>query len=177
MDWKCVKQGDLDFVQYNLPLGICLESTYGQMYTVTKSALVRHSAWKMFILVDDIDQYQEFLPWCGGSEEISRAEEEVIASIKIAYKGIEKSFTTRNQLVGTQKITLTLIDGPFSELQGIWEFIQLEENASKVKLNLQFDFSNRLLGAVVGPVFRRIADSMVDSFVKRAEEIYAPDRV
>ena len=145
------------------------------MYTVTKSALVRHSARKMFILVDDVDQYPEFLPWCGGSEVISRTGEEVIASIKIAYKGVEKSFTTRNQLVGTQKIILTLVDGPFSKLNGIWEFIQLEENASKVELNLQFDFSNRLLGVLVGPVFRIIADSMVDSFVKRAEEIYAPD--
>ncbi len=147
------------------------------MYTVTRSALVRHSARKMFILVDDVDRYQEFLPWCGGSEVISRTGEEVIASIKIAYKGVEKSFTTRNQLVGTQKIILTLVDGPFSKLNGNWEFIQLEENASKVQLNLQFDFSNRLLRAVVGSVFRRIADSMVDSFVKRAEEIYAPDMV
>ena len=146
------------------------------MYTVTKSALVRYSARKMFILVDDIDQYPEFLPWCGGSEVISRTGEEVIASIKIAYKGVEKSFTTRNQLVGTQKILLTLVDGPFSKLNGIWEFIQLEENASKVELNLQFDFSNRLLGILVGPVFRIIADSMVDSFVKRAEEIYASDK-
>lgn len=145
------------------------------MYTVTKSALVRHSARKMFILVDDIDQYPEFLPWCGGSEVISRTGEEVIASIKIAYKGVEKSFTTRNQLVGTQKIILTLVDGPFSKLNGIWEFIQLEENASKVELNLQFDFSNRLLRVLVEPVFRIIADSMVDSFVKRAEEIYASD--
>ena len=145
------------------------------MYTVTRSALVRHSARKMFILVDDVDQYQEFLPWCGGSEVISRTGEEVIASIKIAYKGVEKSFTTRNQLVGTQKIILTLVDGPFSKLNGIWEFIQLEENASKVELNLQFDFSNRLLGVLVGPIFRIIADSMVDSFVKRAEEIYTSD--
>ena len=146
------------------------------MYTVTRSALVRHSARKMFILVDDIDQYPEFLPWCGGSEVISRTGEEVIASIKIAYKGVEKSFTTRNQLVGTQKIILTLVDGPFSKLNGIWEFIQLEENASKVELNLQFDFSNRLLRVLVDPVFRIIADSMVDSFVKRAEEIYTSDK-
>ena len=146
------------------------------MYTVTKSALVRYSARKMFILVDDIDQYPEFLPWCGGSEVISRTGEEVIASIKIAYKGVEKSFTTRNQLVGTQKIILTLVDGPFSKLNGNWEFIQLEENASKVELNLQFDFSNRLLRVLVDPVFRIIADSMVDSFVKRAEEIYTSDK-
>ena len=146
------------------------------MYTVTRSALVRHSARKMFILVDDIDQYPEFLPWCGGSEVISRTGEEVIASIKIAYKGVEKSFTTRNQLVGTQKIILTLVDGPFSKLNGNWEFIQLEENASKVELNLQFDFSNRLLRVLVDPVFRIIADSMVDSFVKRAEEIYTSDK-
>lgn len=146
------------------------------MYTVKRSALVTHSARKMFTLVNDVPRYQEFLPWCGGSEEINRTDEEVIASIKIAYKGIEKSFTTRNKPEGNRKIILTLVDGPFSELHGIWEFIQLEENASKVKLDLQFDFSNRLLGAVVGPVFRRIADSMVDSFVQRADEMYASEQ-
>ncbi len=146
------------------------------MYTVKRSALVTHSVWQMFTLVNDVGRYHEFLPWCGGSEEISRANGEVVASIKIAYKGIEKSFTTRNKPEGTRKIILTLVDGPFSELHGTWEFIQLEENASKVKLDLQFDFSNRLLGAVVGPVFRRIADSMVDSFVRRADEIYTSDK-
>ncbi len=175
MSWECVKQGGRDFVQYNPLFGICLESAQGEMYTVKRSALVTHSARKMFTLVNDVGRYHEFLPWCGGSEEISRASEEVIASITIAYKGIEKSFTTRNKLEGTQKIILTLVDGPFSELRGSWEFIHLEENASKVVLDLQFDFSNRLLGAVVGPVFMRIADSMVDSFVQRADEIYASD--
>ncbi len=147
------------------------------MYTVKRSALVTHSARKMFILVNDVDRYQEFLPWCGGSEEISRTDREVIASIKIAYRGVEKSFTTRNKLEGTRKIILALVDGPFSELRGSWEFIRLEENASRVNLDLQFDFSNRLLEAVVGPVFRRIADSMVDSFVKRADQMYASDRI
>ncbi len=171
-----MKHGGPDFVQYNPPFGICLESAQGEMYTVKRSALVTHSAPKMFTLVDDVARYQEFLPWCGGSEEISRSGEEVVASIKISYKGIEKSFTTCNKLEGTHRIALTLVDGPFSELHGSWEFIQLEENASKVVLDLQFDFSNRLLGAVVGPIFRRIADSMVDSFVQRADRIYAPDR-
>ena len=136
-----------------------------------------HSARKMFTLVNDVTRYQEFLPWCGGSEEISRGDEEVVASITIAYRGIEKSFTTRNKLEGTRRVIIALVDGPFSELHGVWEFIQLEENASKVKLELQFDFSNRWLEAVVGPVFRRIADSMVDSFVKRADEMYAADRI
>ncbi len=147
------------------------------MHTVKRSALVTHSARKMFTLVDHVAGYQEFLPWCGGSEEIKRTDEEVIASIKIAYKGIEKSFTTRNKPEGKRKIILTLVDGPFSELHGTWEFISLEENASKVKLELQFDFSSRFLEIVVGPIFRRIADSMVDSFVQRADEIYAPDRI
>lgn len=146
------------------------------MYTVERSALVMHSARKMFILVNDVDRYYEFLPWCGGSEAISRTDEEVVASIKIAFKGVEKSFTTRNQLIGMRKTLLTLVDGPFSELSGTWEFIQLEENASKIKLNLQFDFSSRLLGAVVGPVFKIIANSMVDSFVRRADEIYSLDK-
>ena len=142
------------------------------MYKVERSALVMHSAWNMFTLVNDVEHYSDFLPWCGGSSELSRTENEVIASVTISFKGINKKFTTRNQLIGHEKTVLTLIDGPFSELSGYWEFIPLETNASKVVLNLEFDFSNSVVGKIVGPVFKAIADSMIDSFCKRANEIY-----
>ena len=142
------------------------------MYNVERSALVMHSSEKMFTLINDVNSYHEFLPWCGGSQEISRSEDQVIASVMISFKGVKKSFTTKNQLIGTEKTILTLIDGPFSELSGYWKFTSLDDRSSKVILNLQFDFSNKLLGAVVGPVFKSIADSMVDSFCKRADEIY-----
>lgn len=145
------------------------------MYTVERSALVAHSVREMFLLINDVDSYSEFLPWCGGSHEISRTDNEVIASVTIAFKGINKTFTTRNELVGEERTNLTLLEGPFSELSGNWQFFPIEEGASRVALNLEFDFSNKIIGKVVGPVFKIIADSMIDSFCKRADEIYPKD--
>lgn len=141
------------------------------MFTVERSALVMHSAEDMFALVNDVEQYSSFLPWCGGSEELSRTEDEIVASITIAFKGINKTFTTKNQLIGNQQILLTLVDGPFSTLSGAWEFTSLTAHASKIALNLEFDFPSKITAKVVGPVFKMIADSMVESFSERADAI------
>ncbi len=143
------------------------------MYTVQRSALVFHSAENMAMLVNDVDRYAEFLPWCGGSRVLSRSENEMTAQITIAFKGIKKSFTTRNQIVGSEQTVVTLVDGPFESLSGGWVFKALEENASRISLDLTFTFSNQLVGNVVGPVFRTIADSMVESFCDRADQVYA----
>ncbi len=144
------------------------------MLIVEHSALVTHRAEEMFTLVNDVQRYAEFLPWCGRSEELSRTENEVIASITIAFKGINQAFTTKNQLIGTQKTEIALIDGPFSTLSGYWEFTPLTANASKITLNLKFDFSSKIAASVIGPVFKKIADSMIESFCKRADDIYPP---
>ncbi len=144
------------------------------MYTVDRSALVMHSAAQMFRLVNDVDRYAEFLPWCGGSRIVETYDDIAVASVDIAFKGIRKTFTTRNQLVENQRTNMTLVDGPFSELGGFWAFKALSPEASRISLELQFDFSSRIVGSVVGPVFKLIADSMVDSFCKRADQIYAP---
>ena len=142
------------------------------MYSVSRSALVNHSAKQMFDLVNDVEGYKEFLPWCGGSEFVSRDDVEYVASITIAFKGIRKSFTTRNRTVKDARTDMSLVDGPFSDLTGFWEFRPLDEASSKIVLELEFGFSNRVVGAVVGPVFNAIADSMVDSFCKRADQVY-----
>ncbi len=142
------------------------------MYTVERSALVMHTAAQMFTLINDVDRYQEFLPWCGGSKVIERREDIIVASVDIAFKGIRKSFTTHNQLLENQRTDMTLVDGPFSELSGYWQFKEISPEASKISLSLEFGFSNKLVGAVVGPVFKIIADSMVDSFCKRADQLY-----
>ena len=131
-----------------------------------------HSAQEMSDLVNDVDRYVEFLPWCGESSVVSRDQDEMVASITIAFKGIRKSFTTRNRLIGCEKTVMTLIDGPFSELSGFWTYRPLEPNTSKICLRLEFDFSNPLVARVVGPVFKGIADSMVKSFCKRADQLY-----
>lgn len=143
------------------------------MYNINRSALVPYSAEKMFELVNDVENYQNFLPWCGGSEKTEETENSSVASVTIAFKGVHKTFTTANQFARPSEIKLALVDGPFSKLEGIWTFKALDENACKLSLDLDFDFSNRLVGAVIGPVFKLIADSMIDSFVKRAEALYS----
>ncbi len=142
------------------------------MYSVSRSALVMHSAEKMFNLVNDVAGYSDFLPWCGGSSEVQRTDREVMASVTIDFKGIRKTFTTKNTLTPYERTDLVLVDGPFSELSGSWEFQELGSGSCKVVLNLEFDFSNKLVGTVVGPIFSNIADSMVGSFCSRADDVY-----
>jgi ribosome-associated toxin RatA of RatAB toxin-antitoxin module len=126
----------------------------------------------MFDLVDDIPAYPEFLPWCAEAEEISRNDDEVTASLSLAYSGINKSFTTRNRMQGEKIIEMQLVEGPFKHLHGIWRFEPLGEAACKVMLDLEFEFSNKLVGMAVGPVFSQVANTLVDAFSKRAEDVY-----
>lgn len=142
------------------------------MTTIEKSALVPYSAHAMFKLVDDIDSYSSFLPWCGSSKELERNEDEVEASIEISHSGLNKSFTTRNRLQKDKVIEMRLVDGPFKHLQGFWQFEQLGDNACKVSLSLDYEFSSKLLGLAVGPVFNQIANSLVDAFCQRADSLY-----
>ena len=144
----------------------------GTMYSVARSALVTHSAEDMYSLVNDIDAYSRFLPWCGGSEVLERGDREMTARVRIAFRGVGQSFTTRNLLEPFERITMTLLDGPFSELSGAWTFKPLRPGACRISLDLRFGFSNATAGRVVGPVFKHIADSMVESFVRRAGEIH-----
>lgn len=125
----------------------------------------------MFALVADIERYPSFLPWCGGARIVERAGEAVTATIDIRFSGLSQSFTTVNDQHPTERIDLRLVDGPFSQLDGSWLFTALADDASKVQLLLNYDFNNFLLKALVGPVFHQIATTMVDSFVKRADEV------
>ncbi len=126
----------------------------------------------MFALVDDIDAYADFLPWCGSSTELSRDEDEVRASIELAYKGVHKSFTTLNRNQKNKMIEMRLLEGPFKHLEGFWRFDSLRDDACKVLLDLNFEFSNRLLDMTVGPIFNEVANRLVDSFCQRAEQVY-----
>jgi ribosome-associated toxin RatA of RatAB toxin-antitoxin module len=142
------------------------------MTTIHKSALVPYSAEQMYTLVDDIPAYPEFLPWCSGSKEINRGENEVEASLDIAHSGVHKSFTTRNHLEINKTIEMQLVKGPFKHLNGIWRFEPLGDAGSKVMLDLEFEFSNKLLGMTFGPLFSKIASSLVDAFIQRAQKVY-----
>ena len=142
------------------------------MTTISKSALVTHSPEDMFKLVDDIEAYSEFLPWCGKATEISRDDENVEASIFISHSGLNKEFTTQNKNTEFEKIEMNLVNGPFKNLDGVWLFEPLGESACKVSLNLEFEFSSKIINVTLGPVFSKIANSLVDAFIKRADNIY-----
>jgi ribosome-associated toxin RatA of RatAB toxin-antitoxin module len=142
--------------------------------SVDRSALVPYTPREMFELVIDIDSYPRFLPWCHGARILSRDIDEVRARIEFAVGGMTRSFTTRNRHQINKMIEMHLVDGPFSRLNGFWRFDPLGEEGSKIALFLEYDFSNRVLGMVVGPIFGQIANTLVDAFQQRAVEIYGP---
>ncbi len=145
------------------------------MKTVHKSVLIWHSAPQMFALVADVARYPEFLPWCSSGQVLEQTPQGMVASIGMSLGGIKKSFTTRNLHVPNQRIQLALVDGPFSHLEGTWDFTpvgQSDMSACKVEFTLNYGFSSQTLAALVGPVFDKIAGSLVDAFVKRADQVY-----
>lgn len=143
------------------------------MTLISRNALVSYSVEEMYALVDDIEAYAEFLPWCRSTDVIFRNENEVQASIEIARGALNKSFTTLNRLQKDKMIEMRLVKGPFNHLQGYWRFDALKDNkASKISLDLDFEFENKLVALAVGSVFNQIANSMVDAFCKRAVEVY-----
>lgn len=143
------------------------------MTTINRHALVPYSPAQMFKLVDDIKSYPEFLPWCAAAREISRNEDEVKASIELAKGTVRKSFTTLNRLQKNKMIEMRLVEGPFRHLEGFWRFDPLDDGqACKVSLDMDFEFSSKLVSMAIGPVFMAVTNSLVDAFVKRAGEIY-----
>ena len=142
------------------------------MARVERSALVGFSAEQMFDLVNDIDRYPDFLPWCGGAEILNQSDTEIEATVHIAKAGIKQAFTTRNTLERPGLIKMDLVNGPFKSLAGTWKFTVLSEKACKVELDLEFEFSTSVLEKLIGVVFNQIANSMLDAFVKRANQQY-----
>jgi len=142
------------------------------MTDISRSAIVPFAAEAMYRLVADIESYPQFLPWCGGAQVLSEQAGEVRASVTIDYKGVNKSFTTVNQQTPGKRIEMSLVEGPFKKLHGVWEFIELDNDASKVQLHLEFEFANKLIGMTLGKVFSTIADTLVDAFCRRAEQVY-----
>ncbi len=142
------------------------------MPTINRSALVPYTPEQMFALVDDVLGYPDFLPWCQSSQVISRDEDEVVASLELAKGSVKKSFTTRNRLQAGKMIEMRLVDGPFKHLQGFWRFDALKENACKVSLDLEYEFSSKIVAMAVGPVFNQVANTLVDAFIERAREVH-----
>ncbi|WP_426338245.1 type II toxin-antitoxin system RatA family toxin [Pseudoduganella sp. S-14] len=142
------------------------------MAVVHKSVFLGYSAEQMFDLVAKVEDYPKFLPWCGGVDVRERGENHVVASVGINFHGVKQHFTTSNTNTPVCEIRMKLVDGPFKTLDGTWTFKALRDDACKVELDLHYEFSSKLLEQVIGSVFGMIANSMVDSFCKRAETVY-----
>lgn len=146
------------------------------MTAIHRSALVSYSAHQMFDLVADIDSYSAFLPWCSGSRVLAREPDGMTASIDIAYGGVHKSFTTRNRVQPGKMLEMRLVNGPFRHLFGLWAFHPLEDQGCRVTLDLEFEFASPMIAFVLKPVFTGIANDLVDSFHRRATEVYGGPR-
>ncbi len=142
------------------------------MKRIQKSALVPYSPEKMFNLVNDIENYPKFLPWCKTASVITRSDEKITASLAMGGAGLKKSFTTQNTLKTNESIDMKLIEGPFSHLHGKWEFQPLGDLGCKILLNMEFEISNKLLRLSLEPVFTKIVNTLVDAFVQRANNLY-----
>jgi ribosome-associated toxin RatA of RatAB toxin-antitoxin module len=142
------------------------------MALVEKSVLIEYSAAQMYALVENVAAYPEFLPWCGGTEILKQEGDVTRAAIIIDFRGIKQRFSTENRANPPQLIEMTLVDGPFRQLDGNWRFKALGDDACKIEFRLHYEFSSKLLEKLVGPVFHFIASTFVDAFVKRARQLY-----
>lgn len=142
------------------------------MATVKKLVLIEYTPQQMFDLVDRVEEYPKFLPWCGGTELLDRTELITRARLHINYHGIKSDFSTENDKVYPTHMLIKLVEGPFHHLEGTWDFTPLGDRACKVDFTLHYEFSSKLIEKAVGPVFSHIANTFVNSFVKRAEQVY-----
>jgi len=139
---------------------------------VKKTALVPHSAKELYALVNDVESYPDFLPWCKSTRLLSRTEHEVCGELEVSRIGISQKFSTCNRLHPFDRIDIRLLEGPFKHLRGSWHFQPLSDNGCKVLLELEFEFSGKLINKAFGVFFNQIANTMVDAFCKQARAVY-----
>ncbi len=142
------------------------------MAVVEKSVLIERTPAQMFALVDAVEDYPRFLPWCGGVELHERTAQRTVATIRINYHGLKSHFSTANAKQAPTHMDMSLRDGPFKQMDGSWRFVALGETACKIEFRLHYEFSSHLLEKALGPVFNHIANTFVESFVKRAQVVY-----
>ena len=143
------------------------------MNRVEKTVLVMHSAAQMFALVDAVEDYPKFLPWCGGVDLHERTESSTSATLHINYHGLKQNFSTQNSKTFPHSMDIELKDGPFKHLDGDWQFVELRADACKIVFRLHYEFANSFLEKLISPVFNHIAATFVDGFVARADKIYS----
>lgn len=143
---------------------------------IRKSVVVAHSAQAMFVLVNDVESYPKFLPWCASGRVLERDDSSMLASLDMAMAGLHKRVTTRNLLEPNRRVELRLVEGPFSRFHAVWTFDDLGEAAgrpqTRVGFHIAYALAGRLLGMALGPVLSVVADGLVDSFCRRADAVY-----
>lgn len=143
------------------------------MKRIARSAIVEHSAAEMYALVEDIESYPRFLPWCAEATVDERHSGRTRATLTARLGALRQSFTTENDNQPGEAIAMRLVKGPFRRFAGEWRFMPLGEKACRMEFRLQYEFSSRTLGKLLAPLFDGIADSMVDAFLRRADDVYA----
>ncbi len=147
------------------------------MALVKKSLLIERSAQQMFDLVEDIESYPAFLPWCSRTQVDFRDEKKTVATLHIDYLGIRSHFTTENHKDIPSAMRIRLVDGPFRRLEGGWLFRPLAENACKVEFQMSYEFSSKMFEKIIGSLFGQITNTFVDAFVRRADTVYGVPNV
>ena len=142
------------------------------MTRIRRNALMPYTTTQMYALVDDIKAYPDFLPWCTAAEILGEKENELRAAVELSKGRVSKRFSTVNLRQPGKMIEMRLLDGPFKHLQGFWRFETLNESACKISVDMEFEFSNKLVAMAFGPVFNQVVGSLVDAFVKRAKVVY-----
>lgn len=142
------------------------------MALVEKTVLIEKTPAQMYALVDDVDRYPDFLPWCSKAELKYRDEAKTVATLHIDFLSVKSHFTTENAKVFPSLMTMTLVDGPFRRFDGTWHFKPLGETACKIEFRLSYEFSSKLFEKIIGPVFSRIANTFIEAFVQRAAQVY-----
>lgn len=145
------------------------------MPDIRKTKIVPYTQEQMYDLVTDVESYPEFVPWCVSSHVINRTPEEVRGTLAFARGGLHKEFTTLNRLQPHKMIEIRLINGPFRHLEGFWRFETVASGHCRVSLDLEFEFSSRLVKLVFGPIFNQVANTLVDAFCNRAKIVYGSE--
>ena len=140
------------------------------MKRIARSAILERSAEELYALVEDIESYPDFLPWCAGTAVHQRSAGRTIASITIGVKGLKQSFTTENRNEPGRSIEMQLVEGPFKRFAAAWRFTALASAAAKIEFSVEYEFANRVIAKALEPVFDRIAEDMVEAFSRRAED-------
>lgn len=142
------------------------------MIEISKTTVVPYTPKEMYILVNDIESYPAFLPWCTSAKILNQQKESLTASLSLAVGKIKQSFTTENIMQDGSRIEMQLIDGPFKHLSGYWKFNLEDDQSCHIHLHMIFEFKNKIVKHTLGKAFYKVIDSLVESFVQRAQQIY-----